>query len=335
MDEVYKNNVLRLGERYKGTELGGQGVFSNGQRDGRDEDDDIDMSMFTSKSGAPDSKKRKLQLLRGAPPSSIDKALTQERRLAETEARCALCVGSKAHLNQKFLEVAAGSRAYLRIKPAHLSLGPLHCEIVPSTHAPSRLACDDDAQAEIARFISCLQYMLQKDNKVGIVLESAVHFSKRSHAVVDIVPLDRAVAHDVKIFFKQALLSCDEEFSRHQKLIDLTKKRPLKASVPRHFEYLSVEWGDGCSDKAEGATNGFVHPVEDSSTIGEDFNLDVLAGLLAEAHEGDEDSEYDYDTPFRMRRKNPPVPQQREIQRVLKFKEIFDVYDWTQYDANA
>ena len=70
-----------------------------------------------------------------------------------------------------------------------------------------------------------------------------------------------------------------------------------------------------------------MHPVEDSSTIGEDFNLDVLAGLLAEAHEGDEDSEYDYDTPFRMRRKNPPVPQQREIQRVLKFKEIFEQFN--------
>ena len=61
-------------------------------------------------------------------------------------------------------------------------------------------------------------------------------------------------------------------------MIDLTLKRPLAHAVPRHWEYLAVEWGTG----SEGQTDiiGAAHAVENATKITPDFCLDVVAGML-------------------------------------------------------
>ena len=61
-------------------------------------------------------------------------------------------------------------------------------------------------------------------------------------------------------------------------MIDLTLKRPLSHAVPRHWEYLAVEWGSG----SEGQTDiiGAAHAVENATKITPDFCLDVVAGML-------------------------------------------------------
>ena len=61
-------------------------------------------------------------------------------------------------------------------------------------------------------------------------------------------------------------------------MIDLTLKRPLAHAVPRHWEYLAVEWGSG----SEGQTDiiGAAHAVENATKITPDFCLDVVAGML-------------------------------------------------------
>eukprot|EP01034_Spumella_vulgaris_P033195 gene33195-40962_t len=46
MDAVYAENVIRMGEKYQGNELGGSGAFGNGDRAGHDEEGEIDMKMF-------------------------------------------------------------------------------------------------------------------------------------------------------------------------------------------------------------------------------------------------------------------------------------------------
>ena len=76
----------------------------------------------------------------------------------------------------------------------------------------------------------------------------------------------------------QAFNASDEEWSTHKKMIDLTLKRPLAHAVPRHWEYLAVEWGTG----SEGQTDiiGAAHAVENATKITPDFCLDVVAGML-------------------------------------------------------
>lgn len=49
MDEIYKQNILRLGDRYKGSELSNAGAFGSGMKTGFDEESDIDMKMFERK----------------------------------------------------------------------------------------------------------------------------------------------------------------------------------------------------------------------------------------------------------------------------------------------
>lgn len=79
-------------------------------------------------------------------------------------------------------------------------------------------------------------------------------------------------------FIYQAFNASDEEWSTHKKMIDLTLKRPLAHAVPRHWEYLAVEWGTG----SEGQTDiiGAAHAVENATKITPDFCLDVVAGML-------------------------------------------------------
>ena len=42
MDDIYRDNILRLGGRYKGTENSTKGAYGNGDRAGMDEENDID-----------------------------------------------------------------------------------------------------------------------------------------------------------------------------------------------------------------------------------------------------------------------------------------------------
>ena len=58
----------------------------------------------------------------------------------------------------------------------------------------------------------------------------------------------------------------------------MTPKRPLSSAVPKHWEYLTAEWGSG----SEGPTDiiGAAHAIENETKIKDDFCLDVVAGML-------------------------------------------------------
>lgn len=83
---------------------------------------------------------------------------------------------------------------------------------------------------------------------------------------------------------------------------------PLKKAIPPHFQYISVEWGyEKC---------GLAHTIEDETKIDNFFAYNVVAGMLNK----DE-----------MRSRNKIVDASIEKERVLKFKQGFNNFDWTQY----
>lgn len=145
-----------------------------------------------------------------------------------------------------------------------------------------------------------------------LCFESAVHFHRRPHTILDVVPLDAHQQVDAVMSFREAFVSAGEEWAQHKKLIDITPERPLTRAVPRHFPYLYAEWEENV---------GVVHPVEtkgaesEGSEIGSSFCYDVAASILGE----DE---------HRLR-KHSNLKEDKS--RITRFKQFFAQYDWTQY----
>jgi diadenosine tetraphosphate (Ap4A) HIT family hydrolase len=365
IDEVFRDNILRLGERYKGTEMGGKGAFGNGDKAGMDEEGEIDMKMFL----------RKEQSQADALQKEAQRAMKSQQQLRKVVESCRRCTESRTFLRAAL--ISAGENAVLRVKIDPDALVEGHLEIVPVSHVSSILQCDEETQKEIERFQSCLRRMYEAQGKGVLFIETAVHFHSRPHALIDVIPIERGMEDEASMFFKevssalcfccrqtlglcvlfcpcqrsrplrmillmtmihlhipqpdvQAFFSCDEEWAQHKKIIDLSRARPLKRAVPTHFQYMAAEWGDpdgGSKDKGGMAPyGGIAHPVESEHTIDTNFCLDVVAGML--------DLE-----PLRMRRavnKGRPAGEATALgtrmeKVVVDFKAEWSAFDWTQY----
>ena len=210
MDENFRENVLRLGERYKGTELGKMGAFGNGDLTGQDEEEEIDMKMFEKKfevDNDSNSKKSKKQILkkigndnkRERDGNGENEKLDAKQR--EILNRCPHCSDSSAY--KKHLTVSTGEHKRLRLKAGSNVLGPMHCIIIPITHTASILKCEDDVEIEVTRYKSCLQRMYERNGQSVLFLESALGLGKHPHACVDVVPIPLGMEGEARMSFRE------------------------------------------------------------------------------------------------------------------------------------
>jgi diadenosine tetraphosphate (Ap4A) HIT family hydrolase len=191
IDEVFRENILRLGERYKGTEMGGKGAFGNGDKAGMDEEGDIDMKMF----------QRKEQSQADALQKEAQRAMKSQQQLRKVVESCRRCTESRTFLRAAV--ISAGENAILRVKMDPDALVEGHLEIVPVSHVSSILQCDEETQKEIERFQSCLRRMYEKQGKGVLFIETAVHFHSRPHALIDVIPIERGMEDEASMFFKE------------------------------------------------------------------------------------------------------------------------------------
>jgi diadenosine tetraphosphate (Ap4A) HIT family hydrolase len=191
IDEVFRENILRLGERYKGTEMGGKGAFGNGDKAGMDEEGDIDMKMF----------QRKEQSQADALQKEAQRAMKSQQQLRKVVESCRRCTESRTFLRAAV--ISAGENAILRVKMDPEALVEGHLEIVPVSHVSSILQCDEETQKEIERFQSCLRRMYEKQGKGVLFIETAVHFHSRPHALIDVIPIERGMEDEASMFFKE------------------------------------------------------------------------------------------------------------------------------------
>lgn len=208
MDDIFRDNVLRLGSRYKGTELGTSGAFGNGNMTGADEEEDIDMKLFENKHENDEGKRSKKQTLksigsenRKQPPCENEKRTEKER---EVLRRCPHCTESAAY--KPYLTVSTAQHTMLRLKAGQHSLVSGHCVIVPHSHSSSFLKCEEEVDLEISRYKSCLRRMYERNGQAVLFLESALEFGRHPHACIDVVPVPSGIEGEARMCFRE--VSC-------------------------------------------------------------------------------------------------------------------------------
>lgn len=169
LDAIYASNVMK------------KGAFKLDKHDkaGQDEEAAVDMKMYQSKPMDMEAAARQ--------------ALQASQRLSRASANCSQC--------HPVLVVSSALHVVLCLVPAPFALHPLHCQLIPIEHVSNSL--QGDLTVELERYKTCIQSMFAQAGCHMVVMEAAVQYGRHPHAIVDILPIDKGMETDVKMFFKE------------------------------------------------------------------------------------------------------------------------------------
>ncbi|KAM7198808.1 Protein similar to CwfJ C-terminus 1 domain containing protein [Rhypophila sp. PSN 637] len=153
--------------------------------------------------------------------------------------------------------------------------------IVPITHRSNLLECDDDEWEEIRNFMKSLTRLYHEQGREVLFYENAAAPQRHMHAAMVVVPIPYDQGDTAPAFFREAMLSTDEEWSQHKKIIDTAKrskepgigKQAFRRSIAKEMPYFHVWFNlDG----------GLGHIVEDSERWprGDLFAREIIGGML-------------------------------------------------------
>jgi len=175
--------------------------------------------------------------------------------------------------------ISLGTRVYLTL-PTEPELSEGGAVIVPIQHRLTLLECDDDEWEEVRNFMKCLTRMYHDQGRDVVFYENAVAPQRKMHAAMQAVPLPYSLGETAPAFFKEAILSSDEEWTQHKKLIDtaarareglgkLAFRRSIAKEMPYFHAWFNLDGGLG-------------HIVEDSNRWpkGDLFAREVIGGML-------------------------------------------------------
>lgn len=254
-------------------------------------DDVIDSKSATRVSSAREEERQRQQAMR------------ESRKMAEVLENCRFCVDSPQF--SKHLLIAIGINVYLTV-PAHQSLTPGHCLLVPTEHAMCSMGLDENVWSEIQVFQKGLTHMFAAHGMDAVFMETYTSTRRKSHMFVECISVPKDEGELLPMYFKKAILECDEEWAQNKKLID-TRQKGVRSSVPVGLPYFFVEFGlDG----------GYAHVIEDQAKFPHYFGREVIGGLL--------------DLEPRLWLKPPKESFERQKEKVLKLSEWWKPYDWTQ-----
>lgn len=227
--------------------------------------------------------------------------------------------------------VSLATRIYLTL-PTEPEISDGGAIIVPVQHRGNLLECDDDEWEEIRvsyifvdqlsglsdklqNFMKSLIRMYHDQGRGVIFYENAAVPQRRKHAGMEVVPLPYSLSETAPAFFKEAILSADEEWTQHQKIIDTLSKakqklgrlafrRTLVKEMPYFHVWFEIDGGLG-------------HVVEDANRWpkGDLFAREIIGGMLEKGP----------DIIKRQGRWN-----QGGDRRVEGFRKRWNKFDWTK-----
>jgi hypothetical protein len=175
--------------------------------------------------------------------------------------------------------ISLATRVYLTL-PTEPELSEGGAVIVPIQHRTNLLECDDDEWEEIRNFMKCLTRMYHDQGRDVVFYENAAAPQRKMHAAMQAVPLPYSLGETAPAFFKEAILSSDEEWTQHKKLIDTAArardglgKQAFRRSIAKEMPYFHA-WFE--------IDGGLGHIVEDSNRWprGDLFAREIIGGML-------------------------------------------------------
>ena len=206
-------------------------------------------------------------------------AVNEYQKMAKILENCPLCHQEDKDLPPLAPIVSLATRVYLTL-PTEPELCDGGAVIVPIQHRSNLLECDDDEWEEIRNFMKCLTRMYHDQGRDVVFYENAAAPQRNLHAAMQVVPLPYSLGETAPAFFKEAILSSDEEWTQHKKLIDTAArardglgKLAFRRSIAKEMPYFHAWFGiDG----------GLGHIVEDSNRWprGDLFAREIIGGML-------------------------------------------------------
>ncbi|KAI1376984.1 cell cycle control protein cwf19 [Hypoxylon crocopeplum] len=175
--------------------------------------------------------------------------------------------------------VSLATRVYLTL-PTEPELSEGGAVIVPIQHRTNLLECDDDEWEEIRNFMKCLIRMYHDQGREVVFYENAATPHRHMHAAMQAVPIPYDLGDTAPAFFKEAMLTADEEWTQHKKIIDtgarardglgkLAFRRSIAKEMPYFHAWFTLDGGLG-------------HIVEDANRWprGDLFAREIIGGML-------------------------------------------------------
>ncbi|XP_061576508.1 CWF19-like protein 2 [Cololabis saira] len=235
-----------------------------------------------------------------------NKAIQESRLLAASMDKCQYCFSSKGL--QKHLIIAIGSKVYLSL-PAGVSLTEGHCLICPFHHHSSATGLDEDIWSEMQVFRRTLVRMFETLELDCVFMETYMNPRRKQHMVLECIPLPRELGDMAPIYFKKALMECDEEWAMNKKIVDLSSK-DVRQAVPRGLPYFAVDFG---------LQGGFAHVIENEQKFPHYFGKEVVGGMM--------------DVEPRLWRKSIRENFDDQRKKVLQFAQWWKPYDCTKTEG--
>ena len=206
-------------------------------------------------------------------------AISDLQKISRALDKCPLCHHEDTNTPPVAPLVSLATRIFLTL-PTEPEIADGGASIVPIQHRGNLLECDDDEWEEIRNFMKSLTRMYHDQGRDVIFYENAAAPYRRKHAAMEVVPLPYSLGETAPAFFKEAILTADEEWTQHKKIIDTIAKaknglgrsafrRTLAKEMPYFHVWFELDGGLG-------------HVVEDSNRWprGDLFAREILGGML-------------------------------------------------------
>ena len=206
-------------------------------------------------------------------------AINEYQKINKILDNCQLCHHEDRNLPPVAPVISLGTRVYLTL-PTEPELTEGGAVIVPIQHRTNLLECDDDEWEEIRNFMKCLTRLYHEQGREVVFYENAAAPQRHMHAAMQAVPIPYELGDTAPAFFKEAMLSADEEWSQHKKIIDtgarardglgkLAFRRSIAKEMPYFHAWFTLDGGLG-------------HVVEDSNRWprGDLFAREILGGMV-------------------------------------------------------